>query len=130
MLLIIIDSIDKAILHLRRGYLLGKVEMKYSGMKKEHLVAGLLMGLSKEVWWYVILQEQGGGVHGLMNKEVFVKLYEQYYIEKTADTHNSENYYSLNTTCSIQEMPRYRHRIQSWEEAIQTPKTEGKAYFG
>ncbi len=32
------------------------------------------MGLSKEVWWYVILQEQGGEVHGLMNKEVFVKL--------------------------------------------------------
>jgi hypothetical protein len=128
--LIFVGSIDEAVLYLRQGYLLGKVEMKYSGMKKEHLIAGMLMGLSKEVWWYVVVQEQGGGVYGLLKKDVFVKLYEQYYIERMADTEGLWSYYSLNTECSIQEVSRYLRKIQSWEEAIQTPGSVGNAYFG
>lgn len=123
--MIVIDSIADAVKCLNEGYQLAKVSMDYKGMTEDCLVAGVLMGLSKEVWWYVLLRVESGEVSGLVRKELFVRLYELYYIELKIEVSDKESYYSLNSVCAIQEMPRYQRRIDSWMEMISSPGSSG-----
>lgn len=68
--MVVIDAIDEAVDYLKQGYLIAKAPMDFSGMEKEHLVAGILMGFSKEVWWYVLITEKGDRVCGLVKKKL------------------------------------------------------------
>ncbi len=128
--MIVIDTVDNAIRYLDEGYLLAKVTMDYSGMTKECLVAGVLMGLSKTQWWHVLVRREGGEACGLLQKELFVHLYELYYIELKRQVSVRGSYYSSNLVCAIQEMPRYQRRIDSWKELISSPADTTNAYFG
>ena len=128
--MIIVDSIEDAIGYLLEGYQFAKVSMDYKGMDNECLVSGLLMGLSKEVWWYVLVENEGGSVRGLVLNELFMQLYSLYYIGPGKQVSDMEIYYMKNNLCDIREMPRYLHKIDSWKESISSPSATTENLYG
>jgi hypothetical protein len=116
-----IDTIDKALQYLSEGYLLAKLTINYSGMTKECLVAGMLMGMSEDDWWYALVRKEGDEVCGLAQRKLFVDLYQNYYVAKIKTVTRNEAYFELNAVCAIQEAPRYQRKIDSWSEVTSTP---------
>lgn len=124
-----IDSIDNASRFLAEGYLLARVTMDYSGITKECLVAGVLMGLTEDDWWYALVSREGGDVCGIVQRKLFIELYRSYYIEETKKVSSNETYFALNGLCAIQEALRYQHKIDSWSEATSSPVKTASVNF-
>jgi hypothetical protein len=124
-----IDTVNKALQYLSEGYLLAKLTTNYSGMTKECLVAGMLMGLSEDDWWYAFVRGEGDEVCGLVQRTLFVELYRDFYVEKTNTASNGEAFFTIYGVCPIQEVPRYQRKIDSWSEVTSSPTKISAGYF-
>jgi len=119
--MVIINTINKAIRFLSEGYLFAKVTYDHPDMTNEYQVAGTLTGLTKEDWWYVVIQPGTELVCGVLEKTLFVDLYKSFYIECNNRSHNRNKYFALNDLCPIEDFPRYRRQVDCWYERTSKP---------
>lgn len=121
--MIVIDNIEKAMQHLSEGYFIAKVTSAYPGMTTECRVAGKLIGITHDEWWFTLIQQDTGQVCGLVNKTLFVELYQNFYITGQESHRNSGvgSLYVLNDICPTQEFPRYKRKLDCWSEYTSVP---------
>ena len=122
--MLVIKNIENAIEYLSSGALLAKYTKRYLLPNTELQVAGKLMGLDESDWWYVVLGKGSIIPKGIIEKTLFDELYSRYYIKKFAYSNGEQQaeYYILNKECAIQEVSRYQHQIESWQEMISSPE--------
>lgn len=117
-----IDNIESVLGYLVNNHCVAKCSSDYHGLTAEYRIAGKLMGLTEYNWWYVIIENGQTEPIGLIYKNLFDELYRNYYIYPAREsTEDNLKCYVLNTVCEIQEMPRYQHQIDSWQEMISEP---------
>jgi hypothetical protein len=103
------------------GYTIIKTTSAYPGMNRECFVAGRLMGLCDRDWWYVFAEPGMGTVFGILEKKLFLELYQHFYLIKSASLDFEVTQYTLNALCPIQEFPRYQRQMECWREFQSRP---------
>lgn len=119
--MIVINTVNKAIHYLSEGCLLARVPLHFPGMTNACHSAGNTMGLTREDWWYTFIRPESGAVCGMLDKKLFVELYQRYYIDEVKGIDNWGKYYALNDACPIQEFTRYKRQIDCWTDYISRP---------
>jgi hypothetical protein len=117
-----INSLEQALAYLENKYLLVKVTHDHTGLTTKQRITGKLMGLMAQDWWYVVIDRDQTTLTAMLDRQHFDELFRNYYICRLAITSETGfESYTLNKVCEIQEIPRHRHRIKSWQEMISTP---------
>lgn len=114
--MIVVESIDKALACLLDDHVIAKVTIDYPGLTSEYLVAGTLMGKTKNDWRHVFIMPGCGEMCGLLDKKTFLKLYRNYYIENRKESCERARIYALNYLCPIQEYSRFKRQVDCWSE--------------
>jgi len=130
--MIVIENVETATGYLLEGYRLAKTTADYPNMPTECRVAGMLMGLTQADWWFTLLRPHTTDVCAIVNKRMFIELYQHFYIEaQHASDADSLHTFVLNNVCPIQEFPRYQRKLDSWRESVSNPgDPAGHSHFG
>jgi hypothetical protein len=84
-----------------------------------------MMGLGQDDWWFTLIRCDTAEVCGIVNKRMFVELYQAFYIaeQESGDDTSVGRIFRLNAVCPTEEFPRYKRKLDCWAEYTSRPET-------